>query len=148
MASTDVQSLQVDAPRRTLSKFRRRKDNDASSSKSSLAEGQDDTSTGLRASIDGAIGKLKDRTGRRRSSDDRRGSVDSQKDPSNRLSMMSLSKKRRNKNRRADESTSSTQDDDRRLSNVGISPSPSQLSLGLEGSGHSSLLTEDSDDDG
>lgn len=142
MATADVPSLQVDAPRRTLSKFRRRKDNDDDSPKGSLVEGQDDANTGLRASIDGAIGKLKDRT--RRSSDDRRGSADSNKDSSKRLSMISLSKKRRKKSQTEDDSTASV----RSPSDVGISPSPSQVSLGLEGSGHSSLLTEDSDDGG
>ncbi|GAB7353530.1 hypothetical protein MBLNU459_g3971t2 [Dothideomycetes sp. NU459] len=143
MASTDASSLRVDAPRRGLAKLRRRKDNGSNSSKSSIAEGQDGSNGGLRASIDGAIEKLKDR--RRRSSDDRRGSGDSLKDPGRRLSTMSLTKRRRRKNRKDDDATPSAtyedNDDD-----VGISPSPSELSLGLEGSGHSSLLTEDSDD--
>lgn len=136
-------------PRRGLSKLRRsrkEKDSDKSSSTTSVNVIQEDSNLGFRASIDGALGKLKDR--RRKSSDDRRGSADSNisANTTSRLSKLPLQlpgKSRRKKSSTKNALFPSPPTDDR--SNRGVSPSPSELSLGLEGSGHSSLMTEDSD---
>jgi len=134
-----------DAPRRGLSRLRKKgkDDSDKNSSTSSLAPSPDETAVGLRASIDGAIGKLKDR--RRKSTDaDRSGSTDSTS-TTNRLSRLSLGRRSRK--------SSPVKDDDSYQTKTelkperGVSPNPSELSLGLEGSGHSSLMTEDSDND-
>ena len=138
----------TDPPRHGLSKLRRsRKDGDKTdknSSTSSLVPVQDDSNGGLRASIDGALVKLKDRS--RKSSDarERRASIDSISH--SRLAKLPLVKKSRKKTS-ADEHSSSPATDEHVKSDRRLSQTPSELSLGREGSGHSSLLTEDSDYD-
>lgn len=132
-----------DSLQRGLSKLRRiKKDPDRNDSNGSLLPPQDGGNGGLRASIDGAIGKLKDHT---RKSDERRGSVDSIS--SSRLSKLPIPLTLPRKSRRK----TSADDIASRSNSIGNdlyrqqSPSLSELSIGLEGSGHSSLMTEDSD---
>ncbi|KAG9717298.1 hypothetical protein KCU73_g15413, partial [Aureobasidium melanogenum] len=140
MASTDV-------PRRNLSMSLRRgrKDADRNNSSSSIGSGPtDDHVSGLKPSIDNVFAKVKERRARK-SQDLRRNSDDSSKGL---RGLLPSSKKSRRK--------SSTQDQDSdRLSasgdlmaehQRGVSPNPSELSLGNQGSGHSSLLTEDEED--
>lgn len=139
-----------DEPRRGLSKLRRsKKDSDKTSSTSSLTPPQDEgsgSSGGLRASIDGAIEKLKDR--RRRSTDERRSSIDSTSNKRLSKLPLQLSKKSRRKRFSNDDDVETNDnDDDNNHDDRRLSPSPSELSMGLQGSGHSSLMTEDSDYD-
>ncbi|KAH0348027.1 hypothetical protein KCU83_g6463, partial [Aureobasidium melanogenum] len=138
MASTDV-------PRRNLSiSLRRgRKDADRNNSTSSIGSGPtDDHVSGLKPSIDNVFAKVKERRARK-SQDLRRNSDDSSKGL---RGLLPSSKRSRRK--------SSTQDSDRLSASGdlmadrerGVSPNPSELSLGNQGSGHSSLLTEDEED--
>ena len=140
MASTDV-------PRRNLSLHLRRgrKDADRTDSNSSVGSGpMDDHSSGLKPSIDNVFAKVKERRARK-SQDLRRNSDDSSKGL---RGLLPSSKRSRRK--------SSTQDSDLLSASPsadlisdhqrGTSPNPSELSLGNQGSGHSSLLTEDEDD--
>lgn len=137
-----------DALHRGLSKLRRNrdKDSDKSDSNASLAPAQDESNGGFRASIDGAIEKLKDR--RRKSSESRRASIDSLSN-SGRQSKLPTQLSRKSLGKKAAKDDTSPPDSNTGLSerDIGLSRSPSELSLGLEGSGHSSLLTEDSDHD-
>ncbi|KAI5249372.1 hypothetical protein E4T43_00764 [Aureobasidium subglaciale] len=138
MASTDV-------PRRNLSlKLRRgRKDVDRNDSTASTGSApMDDHVSGLKPSIDNVFAKVKERRARK-SQDVRRNSDDSSKGL---RGLLPSSKKARRK--------SSTQESDHLSASSDLfldrqratSPNPSELSLGNQGSGHSSLLTEDSDD--
>lgn len=140
MASTDV-------PRRNLSLHlrRARKDADRNDSNSSIGSGpMDDHSSSLKPSIDNVFAKVKERRARK-SQDLRRNSDDSSKGL---RGLLPSSKKALRK--------SSTQDSDLLSASPsgdliserqrGTSPNPSELSLGNNGSGHSSLLTEDEDD--
>ncbi|KAL1301533.1 hypothetical protein AAFC00_005774 [Neodothiora populina] len=134
----------TEPPRRGLSKLRRsnRKDSSKNGSCTSLAPAAaDEGSGGIRASIDGAIEKLKDR--RRKSSDDRRTSSDS--NSTSRMSRLPLQLPRKSRRKRSGKDDGSPLGIDNRDNDRGISPSPSDMSIGLEGSGHSSLLTEESD---
>ncbi|THZ83769.1 hypothetical protein D6C84_04647 [Aureobasidium pullulans] len=139
MAST------ADAPRRNLSlKLRRgRKDTDRNDSTSSIGSGpMDDHVSGLKPSIDNVFAKVKERRARK-SQDLRRNSDDSSKGL---RGLLPSSKKSRRKSSTQDSDLLSASSDlipDRQR---GTSPNPSELSLGNHGSGHSSLLTEDSDD--
>lgn len=134
----------ADSTRRGLSKLRRSRkdrDSDKNSSTSSLVPPPDDANSGLRASIDGAIVKLKDRRRKSSDADARRGSADST--THSKLSNFPLGRRSRKKSLQKDGSLSPNTNEHR--PDQAISPSPSELSLGLEGSGHSSLMTEDSD---
>ena len=143
----------TEVPRRGLSKLgarinRKDKDTDKNSSTSSLVPPQDDGSSGIRASIDGALDKLKDR--RRKSSDDKRKSSDERRGSTestthSRMSKFPLSRRSRRRASTNEPSPPTTDEPDK--SDRGVSPSPSELSFGLAGSGHSSLMTEDSDYD-
>lgn len=141
-----------DTLQRGLSKLRRNrnkdKDSDKGDSNASLAPAQDDSNGGFRASIDGAIEKLKDR--RRKSSDSRRASIDSlSNNSSGRQSKLPTQLSRKSLGKKAAKDDTSPSESNTGLSerDIALSRSPSELSLGLEGSGHSSLLTEDSDHD-
>ena len=137
MPATD---LAAPSPRGTLSRLRR-KPGDSNESSNSLASSSnsDDPSAspGLRASISEGVGrKLKDRL-RRKSVDDRRGSNESR----NRFSNFLLDRK--NKVKETDSNGL-----DRQLSidsgsgNLALYQNQSDSSLGLAGSGQSSLLTD------
>lgn len=140
----------ADLPRRNLSlKLRRgRKDADGLSPTNSIVNGPaDEGVSGLKPSIDNVFAKVKERRARK-SQDIRRNSDESTKGLSRLIPSSRKSRSRR---------TSSTPDGNLFLSasgdlsgdaQRGTSPNPSELSLGQTGSGHSSLLTEDSDDQG
>ncbi|KAI5208582.1 hypothetical protein E4T39_01286 [Aureobasidium subglaciale] len=134
MASTD-------APRRNLSlKLRRgRKHVDRNDSTASTGSAPMDNHV---STIDNVFAKVKERRARK-AQDIRQNSDDSSKGL---RGLLPSSKKVRRE--------SSTQDDDHLSPSSDLfldrqrstSPNPSELSLGNQGSGHSSLLTEDSDD--
>lgn len=131
------------SPRGALSKLRRNKglaDASTNSVASAPVEGDDSSeSTGLRASMDAAFGKVKERT-RRKSVDDRRGSEDTS---AKRLSGLFPRKKRReSKDKPGLERNLSAPSGDESLF---LSDNRSDSSL-LNGSGRSSLLTEDNSD--
>jgi hypothetical protein len=108
---------------------------------SSNSDDPNQDSPGLRPTSSSGIGKLADRI-RRKSVDDRRGSTDSGK----RLS--ALIPGRRNKLKRVKSSELSplaTPDDDGALT-LQKTQSDSDISLAQEGSGRSSLFTEDNSD--
>lgn len=130
-----------------LSKLRRGRkgplENVSTLSVASSLDNGEDSGNNLRASMDGAFDKLKDRA--RKSVDDRRGSGDG----SNRLStLISGKKKLRRKKDAADaERTMSNDSTFAGDSNFTLSANPSERSL--SGSGHSSLMTDDySDNEG
>ncbi|KAI4726456.1 hypothetical protein E4T49_05807 [Aureobasidium sp. EXF-10728] len=138
MASTDV-------PRRNLSIHLRRgrKDADRNDSNSSIGSGpMDDHGSGLKPSIDNVFAKVKERRARK-SQDLRRNSDDSSKGL---RGLLPSSKKSRRKSSTQDSDLLSASGDLLQERQRGISPNPSELSLGNQGSGHSSLLTEDEDD--
>lgn len=98
----------------------------------------DDHVSGLKPSIDNVFAKVKERRARK-SQDLRRNSDDSSKGL---RGLLPSSKKSRRKSSDLLSASSDLIPDRQR----GTSPNPSELSLGNHGSGHSSLLTEDSDD--
>ena len=133
------------SPLSKLSKFRRGKkskdDNLSTQSLVSTSTDGDDLALRQRSSVEGVMEKLKV-VGSRRSSDDRRQSGDSR-----RLSKLVSGKLRRRKSDNSDDgsrpnaaSTTNLEQGDELLPR-----SRSDASLGLAGSGGSSLLTEDSD---
>ena len=137
MPSTE---LQTPSPR-NLSRLRRNKDV-ANASTNSLAsgsaDGDDSSEGGLRASMDAALDKVRERA-RRKSVDDRRGSDDT---ANRRLSgLFPRKKKASRKGSRGPERNLSTPAGDDKLS---ISGNRSESSL-LD-SGHSSLFTDDASD--
>jgi hypothetical protein len=140
MASTDV-------PRRNLSiNLRRgRKDADRNDSNPSIGgESMDDHVSGLKPSIDNVFAKVKERRARK-SQDVRRNSDDSTKGL--RGLLPSSRKSRRKGSTQDSDLLSATPSGDLLAERQrGTSPNPSELSLGNQGSGHSSLLTEDEDD--
>lgn len=138
------------SPKGPLSKLRKGRkgglDNPSTLSVASSSEGADLDENGtssIRASMDGAFDKLKDRA--RKSVDKRRGSVD---DQTNRLSTLLAGKKRRTKQ--------DAEDAERTMSNDSTSPGNGSFTLNgnssersLSGSRHSSQMTEDySDNEG
>lgn len=138
MASTD-------GPRRNLSlKGLRRghKDADRNSSTSSILS-DDLASGGLKPSIDNVFAKVKERRARK-SQDIGRESDESSKGLS-RLLHPSKKSSRQNSTHDSDVFLSASGDSNQSGQRA-TSPNPSELSLGQQGSGHSSLLTEDSDD--
>lgn len=141
-----------DLPTRALSKLRRpRKEAGKSDSASSLLDVSDDSnvnSSSIRASIDGAIEKLKDR--RRKSTDEQRRSLDASTRRS-KLSGLSRPSRRRSTSKPATAAIASAADQlalPGRSDRLSTSPSRSELELGFESSGHSSLMTDDSDNEG
>lgn len=140
MASTD-------APRRNLSiSLRRsRKDADRNDSISSIGSGgpmDDNVSSGLKPSIDNVFAKVKERRARK-SQDLRRNSDESSKGL---RGLLPSSKRSRRKSSAQDNDLLSASSDLVSDRQRGTSPNPSELSLGNQGSGHSSLLTEDEED--
>jgi hypothetical protein len=132
-------------PSRGLSRFKRSQGNGENNSTNSLvsSSNSDDPNTesgvGLRPNSSGGIAKLADRI-RRKSVDDRRGSVDSGK----RLS--SLLPGRRNKLKRTKSSELSSTNVEAESGATALTGNQSDSSLAEEGSGRSSLLTEDNSD--
>ncbi|KAK6008467.1 hypothetical protein QM012_000370 [Aureobasidium pullulans] len=139
MASTDV-------PRRNLSIHLRRgrKDADRNDSTSSIGSGpmDDNASSGLKPSIDNVFAKVKERRARK-SQDLRRNSDESSKGL---RGLLPSSKRSRRKSSAQDSDLLSASGDLMPERQRGSSPNPSELSLGNQGSGHSSLLTEDEED--
>ena len=138
-----LETVPSNSPLSKLSKFRRGKkgkdDNLSTQSLVTTTSNGDDPSPRHRSSVDGVLDKLK--VGSRRSSDDRGASGDAR-----RLSKLVPKKLRRRRSDTSDGSHSNItstmdaeQDDDH------LPRSRSDASLGLAGSGGSSLLTEDSD---
>ena len=129
-----------------LSRLRRNKDPTNASTASFSSTGEDSAGNGsgrARNSVDAAIGKIKERTSRR-SSDDRRGSTDS---TGKRLSKLVPGSRRGSKK---DESAglsreSSVQSDPAAHGVFELNRNRSDLSL-QDGSGNSSLMTEDYSD--
>ena len=147
MAATEAGT---DSPRGALSKLMRGKGK-ANISTNSLGaastEGGDVESNGsLRASVDAAIGKVKDRA-RRQSVDSRRTSEDTTASPSRRLSKLIARSRRGSKQvgpaQERDRSAHSTADD-----KFSISGNRSDTASLLDESGHSSIFTDDGADDG
>lgn len=136
MAAADVEP----SPRGSLSKLRRNKAPTNSSSHSLLtgsADGDDSSEgAGLRASVDAAIDKVKQRA-RRRSVDDRCGSEESS---GNRLSSLLARRKRSPK-----KSSSGLERHLSAQSGGSLSGNHSDSSL-VDESGRSSLLTDDNSD--
>lgn len=139
--STTLEPPPTPSPRGKLSKLSRRgrKDKDAETSSLSLVSNStegDQDGTDRKSSVDGFIDKLKERS--RRSTDDRRSSADN--GSGNRMSKLlpGKLKTRRSSNTTTDDSRRSSADRDQ-------SPATSQRSLEHNGSGRSSLLTDDSD---
>lgn len=130
------------SPRGALSKLRRNK-GPTNASTSSLANGSGDGEDsseggGLRASMDAAFEKVKERT-RRKSVDDRRGSDDAS---ARRLSSIIPHRKRASKvDAPGLQRNLSAQSGD----NLSFTGNRSESSL-LDDSGHSSLLTDDNSD--
>lgn len=104
----------------------------------------DDHVSGLKPSIDNVFAKVKERRARK-SQDLRRNSDDSSKGL---RGLLPSSKKSRRKSSTQDSVLLSASPSADKISGSqrGTSPNPSELSLGNQGSGHSSLLTEDEDD--
>jgi hypothetical protein len=104
----------------------------------------DDHVSGLKPSIDNVFAKVKERRARK-SQDVRRNSDDSTKGL--RGLLPSSRKSRRKGSTQDSDLLSATPSGDLLAERQrGTSPNPSELSLGNQGSGHSSLLTEDEDD--
>ncbi|KAG9620134.1 hypothetical protein KCU64_g21905, partial [Aureobasidium melanogenum] len=96
----------------------------------------------LKPSIDNVFAKVKERRARK-SQDLRRNSDDSSKGL---RGLLPSSKRSRRKSSTQDSDRLSASDDLMAERQRGVSPNPSELSLGNQGSGHSSLLTEDEED--
>lgn len=110
----------------------------SSTSLSSSRDGDDiDQSSGLRSSLDNVIGKVKERTSRRGSVDDRRNS---QEPPERRLSTFVAKTKRKIRQDRGDGLERALSTDSNIAPDVNLSDTSSQL---VSGSGRSSLYTSD-----
>lgn len=119
--------------------------NVSSSSLSSSRDGDDiDQSSGLRSSIDNVIGKVKDRTSRRGSVDDRRNSEEPL--PERRLSTLVAKTKRKIRSSRGDGLERALSTDSNIVPDVNLSDS-SSLMISGEGSGRSSLYTDDEEEE-
>lgn len=102
----------------------------------------DNVSSGLKPSIDNVFAKVKERRARK-SQDLRRNSDESSKGL---RGLLPSSKRSRRKSSAQDSDLLSASGDLMPDRQRGTSPNPSELSLGNQGSGHSSLLTEDEED--
>ena len=138
------------SPRGTLSKLMRNKgkpDASAGTLGAPSADGDDaESHGGLRASVDAAVGKMKDRA-RRQSVDSRRGSDDTTASPSRRLSNLIPRNRRRSKKAATSQERNlgahSTADDA-----LSLSGSRSETASLLDESGHSSIFTDDGAEEG
>ncbi|KAH9827673.1 glucosyltransferase, myotubularin and putative membrane-associated protein domain protein [Teratosphaeria destructans] len=130
-------------PRGPLSKLRRNKGlaNDSTTSLSAPVDGDDSSAGGgLKASMEDAVGKLKDKAGRRKSVDDRSTSTVDEGGGSRRLTKL-LPRSRKKDGL----SPQRIRSGDLRTGSLLEIRSHSQTSL-LDDSGHSSLLTDDTSD--
>ena len=126
-----------------LSRMQKGAANVSSSSLSSSRDGDDiDQSSGLRSSIDNVIGKVKDRTSRRGSVDDRRHS---EEPPERRLSTFVAKTKRKIRSSRGDGLERALSTDSNIAPDVNLSDSSSLMVSG-EGSGRSSLYTDEEEE--
>lgn len=113
----------------------------SSSSLASSGDGDDlDSNLGLRSSIDNVIGKVKERTSRRSSVDDR---GNSEEPPERRLTTFVAKTKRKIRPNRGDNLERASSTESKLAPDVNLSDSSSLM---VSGSGGSSLFTDDDEE--